>query len=64
MRRFSDHVRAVAAQANSGARVAYEDVSLDCVQIQGVSRDYIYFSTFSVERGRLITRPRSTAAAR
>ena len=54
MRRFSDNVTAVAAQGNNGARIAYQDVSLDSVQIQGVSRDYIYFSTFSVERGRLI----------
>jgi putative ABC transport system permease protein len=54
VRRFSDNVTAVAAQGNNGARIAYQDVSLDSVQIQGVSRDYIYFSTFSVERGRLI----------
>jgi len=54
VRRFSDNVSAVAAQGNNGARIAYHDVSLDSVQIQGVSRDYIYFSTFSVERGRLI----------
>jgi putative ABC transport system permease protein len=55
VRRFSDNVAAVAAQGNNGARIAYQDVSLDSVQIQGVSRDYIYFSTFSVERGRLIS---------
>jgi len=54
VRRFSENVTAVAAQANSSARIAYLDVALDSVQIQGVSRDYIYFSTFGVERGRLI----------
>jgi putative ABC transport system permease protein len=54
VRRFSENVVAVAAQANNGARIAYQDVALDSVQVQGVSRDYIYFSTFSVERGRLI----------
>jgi len=54
VRRFSDNVTAVAAQANSNARVAYQDIALDSVQVQGVSRDYIYFSTFGVERGRLI----------
>jgi putative ABC transport system permease protein len=54
VRRFSDNINAVAAQANSSARVAYGDVALDSVQVQGVSRDYIYFSTFNVERGRLI----------
>ena len=55
VRRFSENVTAVAAQANSNARIAYQDVALDSVQVQGVSRDYIYFSTFSVERGRLIS---------
>src|SRR6478735_10156459 len=54
VRRFSDNVTAVTAQGNNGARIAYRDVALDSVQIQGVSRDYVYFSTFSVERGRLI----------
>ena len=29
--------------------------TLDGAQIQGVSRDYIYFSTFTAERGRLIS---------
>jgi putative ABC transport system permease protein len=55
VRRFSDNVTAVAAQGNNGARIAYQDVALDSVQVQGVSRDYIYFSTFGVERGRLIS---------
>jgi len=55
VRRFSDNVTAVAAQANSNARVAYQDIALDSVQVQGVSRDYIYFATFGVERGRLIS---------
>src|SRR6478752_6452199 len=50
----ADNFNAVAAQANSSARVAYGEESLDSVQIQGVSRDYVFFSTFNVERGRLI----------
>jgi len=54
VRKFSDNINAVAAQANSSARVAYGEESLDSVQIQGVSRDYVFFSTFNVERGRLI----------
>jgi putative ABC transport system permease protein len=54
VRKFSENINAVAAQANSSARVAYGEEALDSVQIQGVSRDYIYFSTFNVERGRLI----------
>jgi len=55
VRRFSENVVAVAAQANNGARIAYQDVALDSVQVQGVSRDYVFFSTFGVERGRLIS---------
>jgi putative ABC transport system permease protein len=54
VRKFSDNINAVAAQASSSARVAYGNESLDSVQVQGVSRDYVYFSTFNVERGRLI----------
>src|SRR5580765_3353717 len=54
VRKFSDNINAVAAQANSSARVADGEESLDSVQIQGVSRDYVFFSTFNVERGRLI----------
>jgi putative ABC transport system permease protein len=54
VRKFSDNINAVAAQANSSARIAYGEEALDSVQVQGVSRDYIYFSTFNVERGRLI----------
>jgi putative ABC transport system permease protein len=55
VRKFGDHINAVAAQASASGRIAYGDEALGSVQIQGVSRDYIYFSTFSVERGRLIT---------
>jgi putative ABC transport system permease protein len=55
VRRFSDRITAVAAQAGAGARVTYKDVSLDSVGVQGVTRDYVFFSTFTAERGRLIT---------
>jgi putative ABC transport system permease protein len=55
VRRFSENVNAVAAQASSNARVTYGNVSLDSVQVQGVSKDYVYFSTFTAERGRLMS---------
>jgi putative ABC transport system permease protein len=55
VRRFSDNIHAVAAQANASGRIAYGEQSLDRVSIQGVSRDYLYFSTFDAERGRLIS---------
>jgi putative ABC transport system permease protein len=55
VRRFSDKVGAVAGQARSGASIAYGTDSVDGAQVQGVSRDYIYFGTFNVERGRLMS---------
>lgn len=54
VRKFSDHIAAVAAQANANSRVTYKDVVIDSVNVQGVSRDYISFSRFNAERGRLI----------
>ena len=55
VRKFSDNINAVAAQANSSTRVSYGSTSLDSVTVQGVSRDYLYFSLFTAERGRLIS---------
>ena len=55
VRRFSDNIHAVAAQASANGRIAWGEESLDRVSIQGVSRDYLYFSTFDAERGRLIS---------
>jgi putative ABC transport system permease protein len=54
VRKYSDNVAAVAAQANAGASAVYGSQQVDGVQVQGVSRDYIYFDTFTAERGRLI----------
>jgi hypothetical protein len=55
IRKFSDNINAVAAQAGASTRITYGNVSLDSVGIQGVSRDYVFFSTFDAERGRLIS---------
>ena len=55
VRRYSDTVGAVAAQSQSNASVSYGNEQVDGVQVRGVSREYIYFSTFDVERGRLIS---------
>ncbi|MBA2602397.1 MAG: ABC transporter permease, partial [Acidobacteria bacterium] len=55
IRRFGEHIGAVAGQANASTRVTYGNESIDSVQIQGISRDYIFFSTFTAERGRLIS---------
>ena len=54
VRRYSDNISAVAAQAGTGARIIYKSVVLDSVSIQGVSREYINFSRYNAEQGRLI----------
>jgi putative ABC transport system permease protein len=55
VRRYSERIGAVAAQAQSSTAIAYGDETLVGVNIQGVSRDYLFFSTFNAERGRLIS---------
>ena len=55
VRRFSDNVGAVAAQTSASTLITYGGQELAGAQIQGVSRDYVFFSTFSAEQGRLIS---------
>ena len=55
IRRFSDNIGAIAAQASSSATMAYKGQSVDGASVQGVSADYINFATYEVERGRLIS---------
>jgi putative ABC transport system permease protein len=55
IKRYSDRIGAVAAQANGSARISYGNQDLVSVSVQAVSRDYIYFQTFNAERGRLIS---------
>ncbi len=55
LRKYSENVGAVAAQAQSRATMAYGNESLDGAQVQGVSRDYVNFGTFNAEHGRLIS---------
>jgi putative ABC transport system permease protein len=55
VRKYSDNIFAVAGQASARALMTYRHESVDGAQVQGVSRDYIYFSTFDVERGRPIS---------
>jgi putative ABC transport system permease protein len=63
VRRYSDNVGAVAAQSQSAASVSYLNQTVEGVQVRGVTRDYIYFSTFDVERGRLVS-PAEVEASR
>ena len=54
LRKASDNIGAVAAQVNASGKLVYGAQTVDGVQIQGVTRDYINFSTFTAEKGRLI----------
>jgi len=54
VRKYSENVGAVAAQTQSRSMASFGSESVDGVQVQGVSRDYVYFGTFNAERGRLI----------
>jgi putative ABC transport system permease protein len=55
VRRYSENIVAVAVQGNSGTKITYRAQTLNSVQIQGVSREYLFFSTFNAERGRPIS---------
>ncbi|MFP5378316.1 MAG: ABC transporter permease [Vicinamibacteria bacterium] len=55
VRRFGDAIEAVMAQAQQRTTVAYRSDELDSVQVQGVTEEYIEFSTFDAERGRMIS---------
>ena len=50
---FSPVVKSVMAQASRGATVGYGTQELDNINIQGVTSDYLDFSTFDAERGRM-----------
>src|SRR5689334_13739997 len=51
----SDTIAAVMADSGAGGRIAYKDKSIDQTRIQGVSGEYVNFSNFDAERGRLMS---------
>jgi putative ABC transport system permease protein len=56
IRRYSsDVVTAVMADSTSRGRVTYRDKSIDNTQVRGVSPEYVNFSSFDAERGRLMS---------
>ena len=55
IRQFSPLVSAVVARAESRGKVAYNRTMLEQTEVIGVTRDYLYFSNFDVERGRMIS---------
>jgi putative ABC transport system permease protein len=55
IRRYSTTISSVMAQAQQQTTVAYRTQELQTIQVQGVTADYIDFSTFDAERGRMIS---------
>ena len=51
----SDLIAAVMADSSGRGRVTYRDKSIDNMQVQGVSPEYVTFSSFDAERGRLMS---------
>jgi putative ABC transport system permease protein len=50
-----EEIAAVMAESGGSARVTYRDRSIDSTRVQGVTSDYVSFSTFDAERGRLMS---------
>ena len=56
IRRYGgENVGAITAQTQTRTRMSYGATTLDNVQLQAVSRDYIHFSMFNVDQGRMIS---------
>jgi putative ABC transport system permease protein len=55
IRAFSPAIDAIAAQAQRRGTITYRDQVLENIQIQGVTSDYVAFTTFDAERGRMMT---------
>jgi len=55
IKKYSDNIGAIAAQVNAGATMSYRNEAVDGAQVTGVSPDYVNFSTYEVDEGRLIS---------
>jgi putative ABC transport system permease protein len=56
VRRFSgDLVSSVMLDSQARGRISYRDKAIDGTQIQGVTPEYVNFSSFDAERGRLMS---------
>ncbi|HEY7293225.1 MAG TPA: ABC transporter permease [Vicinamibacterales bacterium] len=56
IRRYgSENIAAVMADSTASGRISYRDKSIDNTRVQGVSGDYVNFSSFDAERGRLMS---------
>ena len=55
IRAFSPLVQSVMAQAQSTGSLGWQAVEVENVSVQGVTREYVDFPTYTIERGRLIS---------
>jgi putative ABC transport system permease protein len=55
IQRNKDAIGAVMAQSNGATRITYRDKSIDSTSVQGVTAEYVNFSSFDAERGRLMS---------
>ena len=55
IRRYSSLASAVMVDSTGRGRVTYRDKSIDQTSIQGVTGEYVEFSSFDAERGRLMS---------
>ena len=55
VKRYSPLVSAVMLSAQARARVSYRDASIEGIEVTGVTPEYVNFSSYDAERGRLIS---------
>jgi putative ABC transport system permease protein len=55
IQRYSELASAVMVDVTAQGRITFRDKSIDQTRIQGVSSDYVNFSSFDAERGRLMS---------
>jgi putative ABC transport system permease protein len=63
IRRYSDLASAVMVDSTGTGRITYRDKSIDQTKVQGVTPEYVSFSSFDAERGRLMS-PTEVASSR
>ena len=62
VKKYSPLVSAVMLSSQARGRVTYRDASIDRIEITGVTSDYVNFSNYDAERGRLISATEITVA--
>jgi putative ABC transport system permease protein len=55
IRRYSELATSVMMDSTGNGRITYRDKSIDSTRIQGVTAEYVNFSSFDAERGRMMS---------